>query len=315
MNNQAPWYGTLEVHPPALAGIVEIGGGTRFASFPAGDSIRDASTLGYRRLRFGGEHPLRYPALHFLSTQARLCGMSTVIEVPHGSLSARLLAELAGSIDVVAVTIPGRPQWRGRVRSSPRLRAVCKAGMQLAIVFKQTRGNINDLEWAARYAVAHDAAALWVRTEGVLEPQLAAVWMTVEVLREYFRGQLEIGFELPNHYCPPREADDAMRWQQSLKSRPETFSEVISPLVIDGYGIARPGSAAFPTRLALGDTRERPLLQLAEQWIALRSAEYARLYAENLERARKGEARTTKLYDLLAEEAGRGSPAVFAAAG
>lgn len=321
MNLLGPRVRTLELHPPPLDRLFYRSPSSEFMGpgcagiplLPA--AIADAASLGYHCLRFAGHEPLHFPALHPLSREAHLNGMNVLLEVAQGDLTERLVGELRGSIDLLGVTLDGRPAVQGRVRRSHRLRIARDAGMTLAVIFRLTRGNLNDLEWAAHFALEHQAAALWVRVAGVTENQLAKAWMIVQSLRGLSPDGLTVEFETPTRFCDPLTLPSILEWQNDLALRPEALCKGVSPLVIDGEGVLRPHSDRFHERFAFGDLKHSSLRNLAIQWIQRNSAAYARAYIRAATLARTGSHHFSRFFDLLSEEAGRISPAAFTAAG
>src|SRR5262249_11520170 len=135
MNLQGPCARTLELYPPPLDRLFYRSPSLEFMGpgcagiplLPA--AIGEAAALGYSGLRFAGEEPLNFPALPPLSREAHLHNMTVSLEVAQGELNERLLEELRGSIDLLGVTLDGRPAVQGRIRRSHRIRAARDSGI------------------------------------------------------------------------------------------------------------------------------------------------------------------------------------------
>jgi Fe-coproporphyrin III synthase len=321
MNLLGPDIRTLEVHPVPFTRLLH-----RYP--PSGRwerdglgvplllaALSDAASLGYTSLQIAGDEPLHCPALHSLCAEGHRHGMKTMLHVRQIQLNQRLLEELRGSIDVLGVVLDSKPSAHSRVRKCPHIRKARELGIGVAVIIRLTQTNMNELEWAAQFAVEHGASTLSVRARNISGDQLATAWMVLEFLRDVCRGRVRVGFEAPNRYCLPIESHELFEWQRRLAAQPEMLPEILSPLVIDPDGIVLPLRARFPREFALGDLRRHSLRELADFWIANRSAEFVSCYQEALIRALGDSDESNDFFDLLSEEAGRSPAAALAAAG
>jgi len=318
MNPLGPHIRTLEVHPVPFTRLLNrypsSGNGERD---PLGvplllQAIGDSADLGYNLLHIAGDEPLQCSGLHSLCGAAHQAGMLTTIQIRQSLINGRLLKELDGSVDLLGAVLEGRMVARGHARKCPRLQLAREHGAAVAVIFKLTRSNLEDLEWAAQLAVEHGARALLVRASNLMPDQMDTAWMVIEALRDICRGQLEIGFASPNRYNLPPVPDLTGGQHDSISAA--LISEAISPLVIDSTGLVLPLFKAVPRSLAIGDLQQRTLPELARVWIARRSREFARAYGSAVSRTQSGEPECEFL-DLLSEEAGRSREIAVAAAG
>src|SRR5947207_5596532 len=217
---------TLEIQPASLAQIVArsaAAGNSRCEPLGADllvEAVTDAAALDFNSLHIGGSAPLACPALHLLCMRAHGLGMSTTITLGQASVTQALIEELRGSIDLLGVALEGRPAFRGRTRRCFQVRLLEAARVNFAVVFTLTRGNLGDLQWAARFAMEHGARMLIVRMAGLLASQLSTAWMVVECMRKLYREKLAIQFEGVNRYNLPHEAFRLERWRRELEHLP-----------------------------------------------------------------------------------------------
>jgi len=321
MNLLSPDTRTLEVHPVPFTCLLH-----RYPSSGHREwdrlgvplllaAVGDAAQLGYTSLHVAGDEPLHCPALHSLCDEAHRHGMKTTLQLGQGVLNQRLLEELQGSVDLLGIVLESRPAAQGRVRKCRHLRTARQLGMETAVIMKLTRGNMNDLEWAAQFAAEHEASTLSIRPYRVSDEQITTAWMVVEFLRDVCRGRLRIGFDSPNRYCLPADITELNLWQRGLSACPQTLGDIVSPLVIDTRGMVFPLRASLPQEFALGALGGHSLRELAEHWISYGSAAFAECYANALLRARSEMDAFNDFFDLLSEEAGRSRGAALAAAG
>ena len=204
MNPLGPDTHTLEIHPVPFTRLLhrhsasgrpeEDGLGVPLLL----EAIGEAASLGYNCLHLAGDEPLHCPALHSLCGEAHRHGMQATLQLKQGAITQRLVDELHGSVDLLGVVLEGRPAFQGRIRKCLRIKMARDRGIPVLVIFRLTRNNMNDLEWAAQFAAEHGASALVVRASNLSEDQLATAWMVLEFLRDLCRGRLSIGFEAPN---------------------------------------------------------------------------------------------------------------------
>jgi hypothetical protein len=321
MSPPNPGIRTLEVHPFPL-----IRQPYRYCSsgHPERDglgvplfvqAIGDAADLGYSCVNIAGDQPLHCPGLHSLCEEAHSGGMTTSLELKQAAMTERLLDELHGSVDLVRMAPDGRPEFQGRVRKCYPLILAWERGIGVDLIFRLTRRNTQDMEWAAQFAMEHGVRALLVRPVDLDADGLAAGWMTMEYLRDVYRRRLRIDFETPNRYSLAASTTGVLQWQRDLSAGTATLGEVVSPMVIDGEGVVRPVRRGFPDEFSIADLRCRRLRDAAAWWTAQHSARFAAVYVKAIARAQSDGAGSLDFFDLLSEEAGRIPVAALATAG
>ncbi|WP_410792310.1 radical SAM protein [Kribbella sp. C-35] len=244
-------------------------------------TVADARSLGYDVLAVSGGEPLLFRDLLPLLRHAHDLGMRTAVTTNGLLLTERRLSELVGLVDVLAISLDGRPEthnWmRGDRRAfgqmSSRLPAVRDSGLVFAFITTLTMHNAHELEFVFEQAAEYDAALVQVHP---LEPDGAGADLQASV-----PDSTELGFaffeatRLSVVHDIPVQID--LVTQKDLRSAPERFliaprdpraslGSWLTPLVLETDGTVVPLSYGFGRDYALGSVREAPLAALAERW-------------------------------------------------
>ncbi len=244
-------------------------------------SVTDARTLSYDVLAVSGGEPLLFSGLLPLLRHARELGMRTAVTTNGMLLSARRLSELAGLVDVLAISLDGRPEtheWiRGDARAyhhmAKRLPAVRDSGIGYGFITTLTMHNVHELEFVFELAARWGAALVQVHP---LEPEGAGAALGASV-----PDATELGFgffeatRLSVVHGIPVQID--LVTQTDLRTAPERFltqppdpeaplGQWLTPLVMETDGTVVPLSYGFGRNYALGNVHDMPLRSLAESW-------------------------------------------------
>ncbi len=245
-------------------------------------ALDDAVALGYTVLSVSGGEPLLYRPLLDLLDHARSIGMRTTVTTNGLLLSERRLAELSGRVDVLAISVDGRPETHDVMRNSPgafakldgRLPGVARSGIPFGFITTLTQTNVDEVGFVVDLAARHGAALVQVHP---LEPVGAA--------RHNLRGSVpdeqELGFAMFEglmqsalregvkvHVDVARAADiAALDMPQPGESAPR-LGDWLSPLVIETDGLVVPMTYGFARRFALGSLAVDSLAALAAVWDA-----------------------------------------------
>ncbi|MGW6200782.1 radical SAM protein [Kribbella sp. NPDC055110] len=244
-------------------------------------TVADARGLGYDVLAVSGGEPLLFRELLPLLRYAHELGMRTAVTTNGLLLTERRLAELVGLVDVLAISLDGRPETHNWIRGdrrafshmSSRLPAVRDSGITFAFITTLTMHNAHELEFVFEQAAEYDAALVQVHP---LEPDGAGADLQASV-----PDSTELGFaffeatRLSVVHDIPVQID--LVTQKDLRSAPERFliaprdprallGSWLTPLVLETDGTVVPLSYGFGRDYALGSVREAPLAALAERW-------------------------------------------------
>jgi MoaA/NifB/PqqE/SkfB family radical SAM enzyme len=242
-------------------------------------ALDDAVRLGYSVLSVSGGEPLLYRPLLELLTHARSLGMRTTVTTNGLLLSERRLGELAGLVDVLAISVDGRPETHDVMRNSPgafaklhaRLAGVARSGIPFGFITTLTQRNVDEIEDVVLLAERFGASLVQIHP---LEPVGAAS----QNLRDVVPDGQELGFAMFEgimqsaahrgvvvHVDVARPAEIESIDLPSPGMAPR-LGDWLSPLVIETDGLVVPMTYGFARRFALGSLESAPLRTLAADW-------------------------------------------------
>jgi MoaA/NifB/PqqE/SkfB family radical SAM enzyme len=247
-------------------------------------AIVDARSEGFRVASFSGGEPTLYKELPRLLRAARDCGMKTTVTSNGMLLEGERLAGLAGTTDVLAISLDGRRPSHNQMRGSARafdamvdcLEGVRASGIRFGFIFTLTLHNLHEAAWAAEFAWQQGAKLFQIhpleevgRAAALLsgsrpdELEAAYAYLEVERLKQEYAGRLEVQFDLI-HAAVLRANPEVFFSQGGSAMRP--LAELVSPLVIEADGRVAPYEYGFDGRYALGWLSDADLPVLAARW-------------------------------------------------
>jgi MoaA/NifB/PqqE/SkfB family radical SAM enzyme len=248
--------------------------------------IEDAGVEGYKVASFSGGEPILYPDLQGVLRCAKHHGMRTTVSSNGMLLTEPRLASLAQWVDVLAISLDGVPQSHNRMRASDKafdrmyanLEAVRKSGIDFGFIFTLTLHNVNEVDWAAHFAVEQGAKLFQIHPleeVGRAAEQLSGhrpdalestyAFLEAERLRRKYQHRLVIQLDIvhrdlliqfPDRFCGV-----------GPEFMPERLAECVSPLVAEADGVIVPLGYGFGRKFALGCLRDRRLRDLAPEWM------------------------------------------------
>lgn len=247
-------------------------------------AVHDAAELGYTVLSVSGGEPFLYRPLRTLLETAKAAGMRTQVITNGLPLSAPMLASVADVLDLLAVSIDGTPAAHDRMRNSAgafdrlvqRLPLVRDSGIAFGFLFTLTMFNVQDLEWAASFAVEQGARLLQVHPLGAAgrgaslpydipdRTEASVALFEAARLQSLHRDRLHLHVDVTTAGALDRLLiDDADATRADAR-----LADALSPLVIEPDGTCVPLEYGFDRRFALGDITRQPLRDLADRWMA-----------------------------------------------
>jgi MoaA/NifB/PqqE/SkfB family radical SAM enzyme len=286
------------------------------------NAITDARQEEYRVASFSGGEPTLYKDLRQLLQHSKACGMRTTVTSNGMLLSERVLAQLAGVTDVLAISLDGVPESHNRMRGSERafeamlsrLSGVRASGIAFGFIFTLTQYNLHEMAWAAEFAFQQGARLFQIhpleevgRAGQVLvgarpdDMESAYAYLEVERIRRQYEGSMAIQFDLV-HAQIVRDNPERFFDESEASDRP--LGELVSPLVIEADGRVVPFGYGFASRFALGSLCDARLRELAAKWRMQGHRELQRLCRETFEQvARPRELPVLNWWETLGERA------------
>jgi len=260
----------------------------------AASTVAGAARLGYTMLSVSGGEPLMYPGLWSVLYEARRAGMIRAIVTNGVGLTETIAARLRTTVDVVAVSLDGRPERHNRLRRHPgafgRLRhglALLRAQqVRFKILFSVDADSLADLEWAAAFAVEHGASALQIH---LIEPVGRAAFLPpddspddtalkafliAQRLRQIWAGRLQVDVDVAD-LAP--YAHDVSTAGACGSVAVDALSDVVSPLVLEPNGDVVPLRYGFARAFAIGNIYDESIESLARHWLARRAKAFLAL--------------------------------------
>jgi MoaA/NifB/PqqE/SkfB family radical SAM enzyme len=292
-------------------------------------AIGDAARLGYSTLAVSGGEPFLYAPLGATLAVARAHGMTTTLTTNGTILTEPRVAQVAGRVDLVAVSLDGVPASHDRMRASPRAFALMAARLDLlrraripfGFIFTLTLHNVHELEWVARFAAEQGARLLQIHPleetgravsalAGSAPDAVEGAYAFLESLRLQEKGRQRsprIQLDLVNGVMVAGDPD-AVLSEPAPAGEDRLFADLLSPLVIEADGSAVPLSYGFSRRFALGNIHAAPLHRLAAHWRARRYPAFRRLCRRVYRQMVGGECQAmVNWYELVSRAAAGGA--------
>lgn len=261
------------------------------------DAIDDAAHCGYNVVGFSGGEPLMFTPLRALLLHARSLGMSTTVTTNGMLLDARRIAALSGAAGLVAISLDGTPESHNRMRGHPRafatmarrLPALRASGIPFGFIFTLTQFNLDELIWAADFALQQGARLLQIHPleavgrasetmRGAVpdETELSYAVLAVARLKELVGDRLVIQLDVAGRDAMQAAPERVFAAADDLPADLR-LGDWLSPLIIEPDGAVMPVEYAFGREWSLGNLRAARLSVLAERWSSERSAAFRAL--------------------------------------
>lgn len=248
-------------------------------------AIQDAAAEGYTWVSVSGGEPLMYGGLLQLLDAARSAGMGTSMVSNGILLDARRIDGLSTRLDLLEISIEGRPELHDGIRGSQgafrrmagRLPHLREAGVPFGFVLTLSDESADDLLWVLDFALEQGARALKIHGLGETgravvylrgrtpTSRALATWGAVQHLAKAYEDRIAITTDLSpittiRDLVPELlSQEDPAHW---------LLSQAVSPLVIEDDGTVVPLAYGFPREHALGSMRKIRLGELARRWLA-----------------------------------------------
>jgi MoaA/NifB/PqqE/SkfB family radical SAM enzyme len=267
------------------------------------DALGDAAELGYKVASFSGGEPVLYRALGRLLRCAKDLGFRTTVTSNGMLLDKRRLAMLTGTTDVLAISLDGLPESHNRMRASneafdrmqANLERVRRSGIAFGFIFTLTQYNVNEIDWAARFAVEQGARLFQIhpleevgRASQLLtgcrpdEMESAFAYLEAERIRRVYGDRLFVQLDIFHRELVKRFP--ARFYSEESWPPDAQLADLVTPLVVEADGNVVPLGYGFARQFGLGSIGETRLKDLAPRWVRLRYPAFRQLcrnvYAE-----------------------------------
>jgi MoaA/NifB/PqqE/SkfB family radical SAM enzyme len=249
-------------------------------------ALEGAFEQGYRTASFSGGEPLLSRDLGLMLRHAKALGMRTTVTSNGMLLTPERLAAFAAQTDVLAISLDGSPSTHDRMREyagafermSANLEAVRQSGVDFGFIFTLTLHNVDEIAWAAEFAVAQGAKLFQIhpleevgraaeelpgrRPDAV---ECAFAYLEAERIRSECGDRLFVQVDLFHRDLVAR-LPERFNAEEAWAAR-ERLADCVSPIVIEADGTISPIGYGFGRRYAVGNVRERSFGALAKNWI------------------------------------------------
>jgi MoaA/NifB/PqqE/SkfB family radical SAM enzyme len=249
--------------------------------------LDSAYRQGYRTASFSGGEPVLSRDLGAMLRHAKALGMRTTVTSNGMLLSDERLETFAAYTDVLAISLDGEPSTHDRMRDCPgafdrmaaNLDAVRASGVDFGFIFTLTLHNVDEVGWAADFAVSQDARLFQIhpleevgRAAEALNGrrpdsiECAFAYVEAERIRAQFGGRLFVQLDLFHRDLVARVPE---RFYAEKKSTPGAcLAQCVAPIVVEADGTVSPIGYGFGRRYAIGSLQDRSLDDLAPEWIS-----------------------------------------------
>ncbi|MEM9215904.1 MAG: radical SAM protein [Cyanobacteria bacterium P01_F01_bin.150] len=250
-------------------------------------TVREAVTEGFGHLAISGGEPLLYQPLPKLLKTAKDSGIITTITTNGILLTPQRVAQLQGTVDLIAISLDGVPSSHNHMRNAPRafesmqanLETLREAQIPFGFIFTLTQYNLHELDWITTFALDQGARSLQIhpleefgRASNQLQGNSPDAREKTIAFLEFLRVQakakdnLHIQIDLADRVALQAHPDRVYANLTDTDVSTEPLANLVSPLVVETDGTVVPLQYGFPRPYALGNLKERSLLALSNRW-------------------------------------------------
>ena len=266
-------------------------------------AINGAKAEGYNVVSFSGGEPLLYEGLAPMLEYAKSLGLTTAITTNGTLLTPKRLNELVGHLDLMAISLDGKPEAHNRMRASKTafnkleqgLRHVRESGLNFGFIFTLTQYNVHELGWVAEFAASRGAKLLQIhpleevgRAQDLLvgespdETEGAVAFVEALRIQKQFESQLAVQVDLIHRKSALKKPERLYAGRGFDTSAP--LAELVSPLILEPDGTLTPLQFGFARDYALGNLFDRSFSDLAQCWKTKTLATFNELCQDTFER-------------------------------
>ena len=251
------------------------------------NAIRAAKENGFNVVGFSGGEPLMYKGLPQVLDAARDCGMVATLTSNGMLLNKKNVDMLKGRVNLIAISIDGKPASHNKIRHHPRafskmkenLENLREAQIPFGFIFTLTQHNLHELEWIAEFAIEQGAGLLQIhpledigRARDEMKQQapddLEAAYAFVEVARLQAMAGDKITFQIDVIDRDYLKKNPDRVFAEAVNDRFDDgpFAEIVSPMIIEDDGRVSPIAYGFARQWEFGNLHEKPLQKMLDDW-------------------------------------------------
>ncbi|MDJ0739969.1 MAG: radical SAM/SPASM domain-containing protein [Gammaproteobacteria bacterium] len=249
-------------------------------------AIDGLATEGYNWASFSGGEPLVYAPLAELLSHTKQAGIHTAVVSNGMLLTPRRLDAIRDHVDLLVISLDGKPASHNRIRNSPRafeamamkLPGLRARGIPFGFLFTLTQHNLDELPWVAEFAVNVGARLLQIHPlehVGNAVSQLpgkvpdaiegAHAWYLAEQLKAQLAGTMAVQVDLVHTSALEHQPDSFFLGEHDAAGQ-RRLGDVLSPLVIEPDGEVLPLQYGFPRTYSLGNLHAHSVGDMAARW-------------------------------------------------
>lgn len=271
-------------------------------------AVADAAVEGYDVLSVSGGEPFLYGHLPALLGAARRAGMRTTVTSNGTRLTGGRLRLVADRIDLLALSLDGVPASHDRIRGPGAFDALARGieearsiGIRFGFIFTLTQFNLDELEWAIRFAAERGASLFQVHPLAA-EGRAGTDDELGRALPDSFECAMAVAVAARARaaaIAPPAlqvdvapissVVDTLLACCRVSTEAPQRLADLVSPLVVEASGLVVPHQSGLH-RFSLGNLHERSLRDLGDEFRAGGARRYAAFLASVAEGMDESEA-------------------------
>lgn len=250
-------------------------------------AIKTAKANGYNVVGFSGGEPLMYKGLPAVLDAVCESGMVATVTSNGMLLTKKMVGELKGKANLIAISIDGKPASHNKIRRNSKafskmkenLENLREAQIPFGFIFTLTQHNLHELEWITGFALEQGAGLLQVHP-------LEDTGRAREEMQRQVPDQLEEAYAFVEVARLQALTGDRLTFQidvidrDYLKKNPERvfaekingtfgdlpFAEIVSPLIIEDDGTVTPITFGFARPWSFGNLHQVSLQQMFDAW-------------------------------------------------
>jgi MoaA/NifB/PqqE/SkfB family radical SAM enzyme len=251
-------------------------------------ALSDAVKLGYQVAAFSGGEPTMHPGLVEMLKHAHSSGLRTIMTTNGTLLTAALVSQLEGCLDLLAISLDGQPELHNRMRGSETsfsrmlkgLDQVKRSRIPYGFIFTLTEESWEHLVWAGEFAMEHGAKLLQVhplekmgRAEslGDIAPGpevLAKAYLLTLAIQQRFKNALRVQFDVFNRdhlMQQPKTVYADEKWNLDCAVKP---AAALNLIVLEADGAVVPFAYGFSRQYQIANVHEQRLAKAFPVFLA-----------------------------------------------